>query len=279
MVALTLSGVMAATGRSFPAATPAAKCGPGAQPETSIQGRVPQTDYESGRAAQGYRCNTRQISHQGSTGGLKVLRYRDSKGHTCAFYDSTMLFPKDLLFNAAEGLSVIVLDMADRRHPRQVATLTSPAMLSPHESLLLNKKRGLLGATLGNSYASVGVLDLYDVRTDCRRPRLLSSTRAARLGHESGWSRDGRTFYSASSGGQTFEAIDLTDPANPKRIFEQHGVNYHGLRLSNDGRTLYVAHIGNPAGGRISSGGGCASSTCPRSRSGNPTRRSASWAT
>ena len=28
--------------------------------------------------------------------------------------------------------------------------LASPAMLSPHESLLLNRKRGLLGAELGN---------------------------------------------------------------------------------------------------------------------------------
>ena len=255
VLGLTLSGVMSATGESFPAATPRAKCGPGAKPETSIQGRVPQADYDSGRAAQGYRCNTRLVSRQGTTGGFKVQRYRDRSGHVCAFYDSTLFFPKDVLFNAAEGQGVIVLDMADPRHPKQVATLTSPAMLSPHESLLVNKKRGLLAATLGNAYTNVGVLDLYDVGTDCRKPRLLSSTPAVTLGHESGWTKDGRTFYSASTGGQTLEAVDVSDPTKPKRIFQQRGVNYHGLRLSNDGRTLYVANIGNPANNRISSGG------------------------
>jgi hypothetical protein len=255
VLGLTVSGVTSANGDAFPAATPRAKCGPGAKPETSIQGRVPLADYGSGRAAQGYQCNTRLISHQGSTGGFKVLRYRDASGHTCAYYDSTLLFPKDVLYNAAKGLGVVVLDMAKPSEPRQVATLTSPAMLSPHESLLLNKKRGLLGAVLGNPYTNVGILDLYDLRTDCRKPQLLSSTQASSLGHESGWSKDGRTFYASSTGGQTFEAIDLTDPTKPKRIFQQYGVNYHGLRLSDDGRTMYVANIGNPTGARISSGG------------------------
>jgi hypothetical protein len=255
ILGLTLSGVMSATGDSFAAATPRATCGPGAKPETSIQGRVPLADYSSGRAAQGYRCNTRLVSHQGTTGGFKVQRYRDASGHTCAFYDSTLLFPKDVLYNAARGLGVVVLDMADPRHPKQVATLTSPAMLSPHESVLLNKKRGLLGAVLGNPFTNVGILDLYDVRTDCRKPKLLSSTQASSLGHESGWTKDGRTFWASSTGGQTFEAIDVSDPRNPKRVFQQYGVNYHGLRLSDDGRTMYVANIGNPVGVRISSGG------------------------
>ena len=58
-----LSGVLSATGSSFPAATPQAACGPGAREETGLQGRVPQADYDSGRAARGYRCNTRQVSH------------------------------------------------------------------------------------------------------------------------------------------------------------------------------------------------------------------------
>ena len=71
---------MSATGSSFPAPTPQARCGPGSRPETDIQGRVPQRDYDSGRAAKGYRCNTRQVSHQGRTGGFKVLRYTDAPG-------------------------------------------------------------------------------------------------------------------------------------------------------------------------------------------------------
>ena len=255
VLGLTLTGVISATGESFPAATPRAKCGPGAKPETGIQGRVPRADYTSGRVEKGYRCNTRLVSAQGSTGGFKVLRYRDSKGHTCAFYDSTLLFPKDVLFNAAKGLGVVVLDMSNPTSPRKVTTLTSPAMQSPHESVLLNKRRGLLGAVLGNPATAVGILDLYDVRTDCRRPKLLSSTNAPVLGHESGWSPDGRTYYASSTGGNTFVAIDVTNPREPKRIFQQNGVNYHGLRVSDDGRTLYVANIGNSSSPQFSSGG------------------------
>ena len=255
VVGVSLSGAMSATGREFAAPTPQGPCGPGARPETDIQGRVPQADYDSGRVKRGYRCNTVPVSHQGSTGGFKVLRYTDAKGNTCAFYDSTLLFPKDVLFNAAKGLGVVVLNMNDPAHPRKTATLTSPAMLSPHESVLLNNKRGLLGAVMGNPYTTAGVLDLYDVRTDCRHPRMLSSTPTAILGHESGWSPDGRTFYASSTGGQTFVPIDVSDPTNPQRIFAQYGVNYHGLRVSDDGKTLYVANIGNPTGASIASGG------------------------
>ncbi len=216
---------------------------------------MPSSDYSSGRAARGYRCNTRQVSHQGSTGGFKVLRYRDARGNTCAFYDSTLLFPKDVLFNAAKGLGVVVLNMNHPDRPRKTATLTSPAMLSPHESVLLNKRRGLLGAVMGNPGTTAGILDLYDVRTNCRHPKLLSSTPTAVLGHESGWSPDGRTFYASSTGGQTFVAIDVSDPTRPVPLFEQVGVNYHGLRVSNDGRRLYVANISNSTGAQISAAG------------------------
>lgn len=253
---LTLSDVLSATGDSVPAVTPAAECGPGARPETNIQGRVPTADYTSGRVRRGYRCNADLAGHQGRTGGFKVHRYRDSRGNVCAFYDSTLLFPKDVLYDAAEGLGVVVLDMNRPSRPRQVATLTTPAMLSPHESLVLNRRRGLLGAVLGNPYTNIGVLELYDVRTDCRAPRLLSSTSTAVLGHESGFAPDGRTFYASSTGGQTLAAIDVRDARNPTRIFLQSGVNYHGLRLSEDGETMYVANIGNPDGGpRFTAGG------------------------
>ena len=236
---------------SEPPAVPRAVCGPGAKPETGIQGRVPAADYTDGRAAKGYRCNTSLVSHQGTNGGFKVLRYRDSLGHVCAFYDSTLLFPKDALWNAAKGLGVVVLDMSVPRHPRRVTTLTSPAMLSPHESLLLNQKRGLLAGVMGNPATSVGILDVYDVRTDCRHPKLLSSTDSAVLGHESGWAPDGRTFWAASTTGNSLAAIDLANPAKPKRLFFQTGVGYHGLRLSGDGNTMYVADTGTNTSGLI----------------------------
>ncbi len=253
---LVFSGVLSATGSSFPAPTPQAACGPGAAPETGVQGRVPQSDYDSGRAAKGYRCNTRLVAHQGQTGGFKVLRYTDAQGHTCAFYDSTLLFPKDVPFTAGSGIGVVVLDMDHPAHPQQTTMLTSPAMLTPHESLLLNQRRGLIAAVSGNAATEPGILDVYDVHSNCRQPVLQSSTPTALLGHESGWASDGMTFYASSTGGQTLVALDLSDPTAPVPVFEQAGVNYHGMRLSKDGNTLYAANIGNPdTGARFSTGG------------------------
>lgn len=253
VVAVTLAGVGiaglgTADGRDFPSPVPVAECGPGDRPETAVQGRVPASDFESGRAARGYTCNTRAVGHVEGTGGFKVLRHVDSSGRECAYYDASQLLPLGLPFQvsgAASGQGVRVLDMSRPSAPVVTAALTTPTMLSPHESLLVNRRRGLLAAVMGNAYAMPGVLEVYDVDEDCRAPRLLSRTASATLGHESGWTRDGRTLYVASSGAQTFTAIDLSDPADPVQLLEQYGVNYHGMRLSADGRTLYAAHIGN----------------------------------
>ncbi|MBW3595178.1 MAG: hypothetical protein KY391_06325, partial [Actinobacteria bacterium] len=64
--------------------TPAAKCGPGSRPEGSTQGRVPRKDHESGRAKKGYFCNAKQLAKFGNSGGYRVHRYVDKKGHECA---------------------------------------------------------------------------------------------------------------------------------------------------------------------------------------------------
>jgi hypothetical protein len=268
VIRLAILGVMVAMGAAlvtlwpssaststFPAALAAPSCGPGALKETSIDGRVPSADYSSGRYKQGYQCNTTQVAHQGATGGFKVERYVDAKGHVCAFYDSTLLFPKDTLMQAVTGLGVVVLDMSNPKAPVKTAQLTTPAMLSPHESLLLNTKRGLLGAELGNPAANVSILDLYDVRADCRHPQHLSTTPTGAFGHESGFAPDGRTFYITGTAGNTLEAVDVSNPSTPKVIFRQFGVNYHGVRVSDDGRRLYVANIGNSSGGSFASGG------------------------
>src|SRR5689334_9914432 len=79
VAALVVAGAWTAVGSSDAAVpslappVPRAHCGPGSRPETSTQGRVPTRDYTSGRAAKGYLCNTRQVAHQGSSGGFKTL--------------------------------------------------------------------------------------------------------------------------------------------------------------------------------------------------------------
>ena len=247
-VALVLPGASSST-TDEPAlrATPQAACNDASRPETSIQGRVPARDYDSGRALKGYTCNASQVSHHGSAGGFKVFRYVDRAGHVCGYYDSGSVFSADLL-TRKEGTGVVVLDMRDPTRPRQTANLTTPAMETPHESLYLNQRRGLLAAVAGNIETAPGQLDLYDVRADCRRPRLLSSLPLGGLGHESGFAPDGRTFYTSSTFGQVVTAVDVSDPTLPRPIATLAGQNFHGMRLSANGRLLYAADLGNPSG-------------------------------
>src|SRR5918992_5572817 len=155
--------------------TPRADCGPGSQPETGIQGRVSPEDHSSGRAARGFTCNTALVGSyqrpnpQGTVGGFKVERYVDAAGHDCAYYDTTLMYPTNALDQ--EG-GVNVLDMSNPSRPTLTARLVTPAMDTPHESLVLSQRRGLLAAVAGNLTTNVGQIDIYDVSQDCRHPVL-----------------------------------------------------------------------------------------------------------
>jgi hypothetical protein len=164
-------------------ATPRAVCGPGSHPLAGVQGRVPASALNSPAARHGYTCNLTLISHQGRTGGFKVLRYIDRHGRVCGFYDTTLLFPTNAFNLNSSSLGVAVLNMSRPAHPVQTDTLTAPPMLSPHESLSLNAKRGLLGAVEGNPDTAPGLVSIYSVSSDCRHPVLDSTTLAAPFGH------------------------------------------------------------------------------------------------
>ena len=170
-------------------ATPGIPCGPGSRPETDIQGRVPQEDFDSGRAAEGYTCNTKQLGSYevpntiGSIGGFKVERYVDEAGHECAYYDTTLLAPTNI-FDGEAGVNV--MDMSDPKNPVRTTRLITPAMLSPHESLVVSQERGVLAAVLGNPAFNLGVVDLYDISEDCRAPVFKSTTPFGIFGHEIG---------------------------------------------------------------------------------------------
>jgi hypothetical protein len=216
-------------------ATPRAQCGPGSKPEPDIQGRVP-----AGSATDGLWCNVKLLSHQGTSGGFKVYRYVDTAGHECAFYDTALLFPLNALNLNSQGAGVAVLDMSNPSKPVQTDMLTEPPMLSPHESLNLNAKRGLLAAVNGNPATYPGVVSIYDASKDCRHPEHDFTGLIARLGHESGFSEDGKTFYATATAYNNIAAIDVTDPKAPH--VEWLGNEFsHGMSLSNDGNRAYVA--------------------------------------
>jgi hypothetical protein len=225
--------------------TPQGECGPGSHPETGLQGRVSAEDHASGRAAQGYTCNTEVAGSftdpttQGTVGGFKVERYVDSSGRECAYYDTTLLFPTDTT-DAMTGVNV--LDMSDPANPKLTDTLISPAMITPHESLVVSQKRGLIVAVAGNPAFAPGVVDVYDASADCRDPVLRSSTPMGVFGHESGLSPDGKTFYSASPGTETIVALDISNPSLPVPL-GYYEYDSHGLSIGEDGNRAYVAGI------------------------------------
>src|SRR5438552_14404342 len=114
--------------------TPQGKCGPGSRPEAT-QGRVPAADYASGRAAEGYMCNTEQVAHFGTSGGYRTYQYADPAGHKCAYYDTTLLFPTNVVTAGGNPTGVWALHMSDPAKPVRTDTLWTPAMPSPHQPL------------------------------------------------------------------------------------------------------------------------------------------------
>jgi hypothetical protein len=244
VAAVTIGGAFSgnATGAPAKAAAPTKSnaCDQGSLPE-KVQGKAPKADFASGRAAKGYYCNAREVSHYGKTGGFRVERYVDKAGHECAYWDSTLLFPVHAPAEGTEGPGVYVMDMHDPAHPVNTDTLKTPAMLSPHESVRLNTKRGLLVADMGYPTWNPGFVDVYSVKKDCRHPVLESSSPMGILGHEGGFSPDGKTFYVSSLYGHSLAAVDLTDPKTPKILWASLDYQPHGVSVSNDGNRLYIA--------------------------------------
>lgn len=227
-------------------ATPDAPCTSSALGETT-QGRAPAADYATGRAARGYMCNASQVSHVGASGGYRTYRYTDRHGRVCAYYDTTLLFPGNV-YSARGDTGVWVLDMTDPAHPVHTATLSTPAMQSPHESFSINVSRGLLGAVMGNPAFHPGQFDLYSISDDCAHPALDASLPMGVLGHEGSFAPDGNTYYAASLFGHTMTAIDVSTVLAPRVLWASANWVPHGLNISKDGRTLYFADLGNNTG-------------------------------
>lgn len=208
-----------------------------------MQGRVPPADHASGRAAQGYRCNTKTVGRIGVKGGYRVERYVDAAGRECAYYDTTLLYPTNAVSPGGVPTGTDVIDMTDPAKPVRTATLITPAMQTPHESVSLNQNRGLLGAVMGSPVTAPGILDLYDVSQDCRTPVLRASSPAGILGHEGNFAPDGLTFYASALDGGELTAIDVSNPMVPVPLWTERFVA-HGVSVRDDGNRAYLARRG-----------------------------------
>ncbi|WP_328400139.1 LVIVD repeat-containing protein [Nocardia sp. NBC_00403] len=222
---------------------PRADCGPGSMPETGLQGDVPAADRDSRRSTQGYRCNMTMLGgFAGRGAGITSTSYEN-----CAYMGS--FFPGDLI---SEGRGVQVLDVSDPVNPRPTATLTEPAMLAgTWESLKVNAARKLLVGTGVPVGEGVGYLSVYDI-SDCAHPRLLNPGAGTNLlmplpitTHEGGFSPDGNTYWASGVAPGFVSAVDLTDPADPRVIWQGlTGIEAHGFGISADGNRMYLSALG-----------------------------------
>src|SRR2546421_1801456 len=221
-----------------------AVCGPQDRPETALQGQLPQSDRASGRAAEGYTCNLTEVGFYPSTSFANFDTYGN-----CASYSDT------IGLSSAEG-GTIVLDVSDPRHPVQTAYLTARSTRNAGESLRVNQRRGILAAdryvipSAGPGQAKLTDPDtarslaVYDLKGDCRHPKLLADvTMPSAVGHEGCFQPDGMVYYMASTA--TITPIDVSDPAHPRQLSEPKDWGVHGCSTSDDGKRGYFGDIGD----------------------------------
>ena len=209
-----------------------AKCQPGDQVETALQGQIPQADRISGRAAQGYICNLKIIGKLQTRGWISLDTYGD-----CAYFSDTQ---------GSADTGTLAVDVSDPTHPTKTAYLTEKGMGNTWESMKVNYPRGLLAA----GHDQINTLSVYDVRTDCRHPRLLfNGDMPTGVGHEGTYSPDGRTYYMTAYGSHV-SPIDLDDPTHPVELAECDDpfCQIHGGSISEDGTRGYFAQVNSPDG-------------------------------
>jgi hypothetical protein len=99
---------------------------------------------------------------------------------------------------------------------------------------------------MGSPATAPGIVDVYDVSQDCRHPVLQSSTPLGILGHESGFSPDGRTLWISTTARPGVTAIDVSNPRVPSIVWRSTDYTFHGMNLNRNGTRLYGADLGNP---------------------------------
>src|SRR3954468_24708888 len=209
-----------------------AKCQPGDKAETGLQGQVPLADRASGRAAEGYLCNLQIVGKLETHGWISLDTYGD-----CAYFSDTQ---------GGVDTGTLAVDVSDPTHPVKTDYLTAKGMGNTWESMKVNATRGLLAA----GHDSMNVLDVYDVKTDCRHPKLLfHGDMPTGVGHEGTFSPDG-TIYYMSAYGSHVSSIDLTDPAHPVELEQcvEAWCKIHGGSISEDGTRGYFAQVTGPDG-------------------------------
>ncbi len=232
---LTLLPLLAMGGGTVPKAT----CGPNDRTESGLQGQTTVDERQSGDSELGYNCNLELVGQfQGEGSKYQLASFED-----CAYYGQHN--NQDNPLTQLPG--VMVVDASDPRNPQMSAVLTARAMQDPHESLKVNRRRRLLGATKGPGFGPTAPTDsqfaFYNIKSDCTQPELLSDVDVpGHVGHAGDFAPDGMTYYGTGGGGIT--AMDISDPSNP-RLIGRFLNQTHDISISNDGTRAYLAQTGN----------------------------------
>ncbi len=231
----------------IPLTVPKASCGSGDKPETALQGQVPAATRASG--FDGFSCNLTLASQSRNDGAS----WQTARFQNCLYYDTSVATAN------RTQLGVVVMNYANSANITPSTFLTSKSMLDPWESLKVNERRQLLGATQATNGRGGPELDLYDLSGDCRNPQLLSSTvigtgldgdaglpaGQALQGHEGNFAPDGLTYYAGDRGTPLkYTAIDISNTLRPKLLATfpmPAGTTTHGLSFSPDGNRAYVS--------------------------------------
>lgn len=224
-----------------PVAVPRAQCGPGSRPETGLQGQVSLADRQSGRSAQGYRCNMELVGQYQGVGSDWV----SASNGRCAYMPTNWF--GTLGVHPQSGIQVI--DFSDPVKPRYVRTLaTRAARTGTWETLRVSPDGTMLAAASGGAGLDFNKFDLYDIR-DCANPKLLNkqlfnpneSSVVLNAAHEGEWSPDSKTYWTTGFVEGTITAIDVSDPSRPVTLYHGWaGPVVHGMSFSPDGRRLYL---------------------------------------
>src|SRR5438093_5088714 len=250
MTSTTAARLLTGLSLLFPAAAamaslPVAHCRKGDRVETGITGWTTPEEIASGKAAQGFNCNTDLVGqYQGEGASWQLTAWKN-----CAYFDqrkgSNLAHP-----------GTVAVDVTDPAHPVATAWLDDAAMLDPWESLKVNPARQLLAGDQGTIGTPGPGFAVYDISGDCRHPVKKAFVNIpASLGHTGQWAPDGKTYYitTIAQTQAAMVAVDVTDPTNPQQLLAYTppaGINpvYHDLEFSKDGNTAYVTAIGGLGG-------------------------------
>jgi hypothetical protein len=219
---------------------PKAHCGPHDRTESGLQGSATLAERFGGAADLGFNCNLELVGQSQGEGASWQMAWFDD----CAYYD-TANSPQQQHFG------VVVVDVADPRHPMPVDYIDSVTMRDPWESLHVNRKRKLLaGGESENGTGIGGGFEIYDV-SDCRHPVLKSSIELPNShGHAGNFSQDGMTWYETNGFrgvGGIMPIVAVDDPANPKWLlnwqFSGNG-RAHDTNTNADGTREYSPQPG-----------------------------------